>query len=319
MRERPGYVYPVLPLAEVKAAILDHAEFVAFREEAMRHFDAWRATARTRLLAFARDGHPKALIEAIAEELLATFRQVPLVDAYAVYQHLMDYWAATMQDDAYLIAADGWVARPARIVETDKKGRSRDKGWACDLIPKSLLVSRRFGPEQAALETRQVELDAAAAELAELEEEHGGEEGILGALEKIGKAEVKARLREIRGDDDAEEEAGVLQRWLDLAERETDLRRSVREQDAALDVLAWEKYPKLSEADIKELVVDDKWLAHLAAAVEGELERVSQTLTGRLRDLAERYATPLPRIVAEVEALAARVDEHLARMGAVWK
>jgi len=31
----------------------------------------------------------------------------PLIDHYDVYQHLMDYWAQTMQDDAYLIAADG--------------------------------------------------------------------------------------------------------------------------------------------------------------------------------------------------------------------
>jgi hypothetical protein len=41
-------------------------------------------------------------------------------------------------------------------------------------------------------------------------------------------------------------------------------------------------------------VVDDKWMARLSAAVQGELDRVSQTLTGRIRELAERYATPLP-------------------------
>lgn len=33
----------------------------------------------------------------------------------------------------------------------------------------------------------------------------------------------------------------------------------------------------------------------------------------------ERYATPLPQLTAEVESLAARVDEHLQKMGAVWK
>ncbi len=50
-----------------------------------------------------------------------------------------------------------------------------------------------------------------------------------------------------------------------------------------------------------------------------ELDRVSQTLTGRIRELAERYATPLPKLTDEVETLAARVDEHLKNMGAVWK
>ena len=85
--------------------------------------------------------------------------------------------------------------------------------------------------------------------------------------------------------------------------------------DAKLDA----KYPKLTEDDIKTLVVDDKWLATLAAAVQGELDRVSQTLTGRIRQLAERYAAPLPQLTDEVATLAARVDGHLKKMGAVWK
>jgi type I restriction enzyme M protein len=63
-------------------------------------------------------------------------------------------------------------------------------------------------------------------------------------------------------------------------------------------------------------VVEDKWLAALSPPqVQGELDRVSQALTGRIRQLAERYATPLPRLAEEVEALAARVDEHLKKMG----
>ena len=66
-------------------------------------------------------------------------------------------------------------------------------------------------------------------------------------------------------------------------------------------------------------MIDDKWMAHLAAAVQAELERVSQTLTSRIRELAERYATPLPELTKEVETLAERVEEHLAKMGATWK
>jgi type I restriction enzyme M protein len=92
----------------------------------------------------------------------------------------------------------------------------------------------------------------------------------------------------------------------------------VKEQEAALDKLAYEKYPTLTEAEIKTLVVDDKWMARLAAAVQDELERVSQTLTGRIRELAERYATPLPQLTDEVATVAARVDGHLKKMGVAW-
>jgi type I restriction enzyme M protein len=316
---RPGYARLKLPLSEVKPAILGNAEFTAFNQAATQRFAEWRAAVTPQLTGFGKDGHPKVLIETIAEALLATFKPAPLLDAYDIYQHLMDYWAETMQDDAYLIAADGWIAKPARIVETDKKGKSKDKGWACDLIPKPLIVAHYFAKEQAAIEAKQAELEAATASLAELEEEYGGEEGYLGALGKIAKAEVNARLKEIMHDKEAKDEIAALKRWLELAESETVFKRAVKEQEAALDTLAYEKYSKLTEAEIKTLVVDDKWMAHLSAAVQGELDRVSQTLTGRIRELAERYATPLPQLTDEAAMLAARVEEHLKRMGVSWK
>jgi type I restriction enzyme M protein len=310
-------------LPQVKAAIFNHAEFTAFNTAARERFATWRATTTPQLRAFGTYGHPKALIETIAESLLDAFKSAPLIDAYDIYQHLMDYWAETMQDDCYLIAADGWVARTARILETDKKGKQKDKGWTCDLIPKPLIVAHYFAKEQAALDAKQAELEATTAGLAELEEEHGSEEGLLGALDKIAKAEVSARLKEIKGligkDREAEDEAAVLTRWLELAESESARKRAVKEQEAVLDRLAYEKYPKLTEVETKTLVVDDKWMRCLSAVMQGELDRVSQTLTGRIRELAERYATPLPQLTGEVATLAMRVDEHLKRMGASWK
>jgi type I restriction enzyme M protein len=242
-----------------------------------------------------------------------------LLDAYDVYQHLMDYWAETMQDDAYLIAADGWVARPTRIVETDKRGKSKDKGWTCDLIPKPFIIARYFAKEQAALDAKQAELETATASQTELEEEHSGEDAVFSGYDSITAAAVKDRIREIGQDPDGAEELKVLKQWLDLSNRIATLKKQIKEAEAALDLLAYEKYPKLTEVEIKTLVVDDKWMTRLSANVRGELDRVSQTLTGRIRELAERYAMPLSALCEDVDALAARVDEHLKRMGAVWK
>ena len=250
--------------------------------------------------------------------MLAHAEGQPLLDAYAVYQHLMDYWAATMQDDCYIIAADGWVARTSRILETDKKGKTKDKGWTCDLVPKPYIVARYFAKEQAEIDARQAELDATEASMVELEEEHGGEEGILGGLEKINRVEITARLREIKGDKEAKDETAVLDDWLKLDAKATEVRRDLRQKEATLDLLAYNKYPQLTENEVKTLVVDDKWLAALTSAIRGELDRISQDLTGRVRQLAERYATPLPQIADEVAALTTRVDEHCKKMEATW-
>ncbi|MDI1277491.1 hypothetical protein [Methylobacter sp.] len=38
-------------------------------------------------------------------------------------------------------------------------------------------------------------------------------------------------------------------------------KKALKEAEAALDALAYAKYPALTEAEIKMLVVEDKWLA----------------------------------------------------------
>ena len=317
--ERPGYARLSQPVAEVRQAILAHPEFQRFRGKVETLFDLWRQAVTPLLTGIQPGDKPQALIEKVSETLLAAFQAAPLLDPYDVYQHLMDYWAETMQDDAYLIAADGWVALPRRIVETDKKGKTKDKGWTCDLLPKPYIVARYFAAEQAELEAKQAELESLTSQIGELEEEHGGEEGVFFGFDKINAAQVKDRIRELGDDPDSAEELAVLKQWLKLYSEQASLKKTVKVLDAELDRKAYEQYPQLTEAEVKTLVVDDKWMARIAGDVRAELDRVSQTLTSRIRELAERYETPLPKLESDVAALSIKVEEHLKRMGAVWK
>ena len=82
-------------------------------------------------------------------------------------------------------------------------------------------------------------------------------------------------------------------------EKEAAANKKVKEAVKALDAKVAAKYGKLSKDEIKILVVDDKWMGTLAAVVQSELDRVSQALTGRIKQLAERYATPLPKLTGE--------------------
>jgi type I restriction enzyme M protein len=163
-------------------------------------------------------------------------------------------------------------------------------------------------------------------QLDETREEQSGEEGLLaeviegeGEKQKIPAKAVKARLREIREigqDEDYAEERKALEAYAALLDKQADAKTRLKAAQEDLEAKLDAKYPTLTENDIKTLVVDDKWLATIAAAVQGELDRVSQTLTGRIRQLAERYATPLPQLCDEVATLAARVEGHLKKMGA---
>jgi type I restriction enzyme M protein len=315
---RPGYLDLAVEKAAIKPAIYEHPEFAAFIAGMNDHFAAWRQRSVVTLKELQADCHPKQVIAALAESLLAHYAGKPLIDSYDIYQHLMDYWAETMQDDSYLIAADGWKAETSRIIEKDKKGKEKDKGWTCDLIPRALIVARYFGEEQAAIDQLTAELEGVSASLAELEEEHGGEDGAFADFEKVSRTSSAARLKEIKGDADAKDEAAALSDWLKLDTEKVGLKKRLKEADAALDAQAYARYPALSEIEIKTLVVDDKWLAALDAAIHGEMDRVSQQLTERVKELAERYETPLPEMVAQVSDLEAEVDCHLERMGFSW-
>ena len=130
-----------------------------------------------------------------------------------------------------------------------------------------------------------LELESVSARIAELEEEHGGEDGEYAELDKINKANVIARLKEIKGDRESEAEAQALNTWLNASSEEADLKKRLKDADAALDAKALARYATLTEAEVKTLVVEDKWLAALDAAIHGELDRVSQRLTARVKGL----------------------------------
>jgi len=302
--DRPGYCQLKMPAAEIKTTIFGHAEFTAFNETVTTLFAKWKKANTPALKSITVGDKPKALVETLSENLLETFRKGPLVDAYDVYQHLMDYWAETMQDDVYLLVQDGWKADP-------------------ELIPPALIIARYFSKEQAAIETLEADRDAITRQMEEMDEEHGGEEGLLADAKtdkgKLTKVSVKKRLTEIKHDKNAADERKLLAEYMELIEQESEAGKKAKDAQKALEAKVTAKYGQLTESEVKTLVVDDKWLTTLAAAVQSELDRVSQALTGRIRQLSDRYATPLPQIIEEVVSLAARVDQHLKKMGAVWK
>jgi type I restriction enzyme M protein len=312
--ERDGYCQPTVEASQVKALIFGHPEFTAFNRQVTGLFEFWKAASMPLLSGIREGDRPNALIEALSESLLKTFRAhtaiASLIDPYDIYQHLMDYWDQTLKDDAWMIVTYGWKAVQEAKPNTD-------------LIPTGLMVARYFAAEQQAIEQLEAVRDAISRELEELEEEHGGDEGLLADARndkgKLTKVSAKARLGEIKAAKNAVDERKLLQAYVDLTEREATASKKAKDAVKALDAKVAAKYVQLSNAEIKTLVKDDKWLTALALSVQGELDRVSQALTGRIRQLAERYATPMPQLASEVETLAGRVDEHLKTMGFVWK
>ena len=414
---RPGFVDLAVDKAGVKSAIYEHAEFAQFIDQMNQHFEQWREWVAAELRGLKAGAKPKQLIDELSEDLLTHYADQLLTNHYDVYQHLMDYWSDVMQDDVYQIAAEGWNAEPYRILVKDKKGKEKDKGWACDLVPKPLIVARYFADQQAAIDQLNAELEHVSAQLTELEEEHGSDQGTLRTVSNqtdakaawreamiaawdevlpsspdeyqiavdlcielsakiplmkkdprlqalkndkgnINKTPVKRQANETNDsderdfltsylrsldelsvakkkakeayeaaeatltvqldatpDDQALAELRVIGDYMRLTENISALKKQIKAAEAELDDAAYAKYSELTGDEVKVLVVDDKWLAALDSKIHGELDRISQSLTRRVKELAERYETTLPRLSARVAEFEEKVSGHLERMG----
>jgi type I restriction enzyme M protein len=169
----------------------------------------------------------------------------------------------------------------------------------------------------------QARLEAAARELEDFVDERTGEEGLLEDATNdkgnVTKGGVKDRLKAVEGEPDSEDERDALTRCLELIEVESEAAKAVKDAQSALDESVLSRYAKLAEAAIKTLVVEDKWCADIRAAVDGEVQRLTQQLAGRVSELEERYDRPLPALERDVEALNEKVAGHLKKMGFTWR
>lgn len=327
--DRKGYSQLTIHHTQVKHKIFSHPQFVNFSKEMDDLFSEWKTRTTKTLKALNTGVKPKQTIVRISEDVLSTYTGKALMDKYDVYQHVMNYWNETMQDDCYLIAVDGWKAEPYRVILTIKvKGKDDkkiDKGWACDLVPKTLVIDRYFLNEKKAIEQLEAKKETLATELIELEEEHSAEEGYFADLDKVNKANVSAELKLVTAllkktpkNTSLQEKKKVFELYLKHQEEQMQLSKKIKDATTHLDMALIERYKTFNETEIKQLVVNDKWMASIERSVKTEMERISQRLTQRIKELAERYETPLPAQTNQLKQLEKNVTKHLEKMGFVW-
>ncbi len=248
---------------------------------------------------------PKKVIQDISDDLIKTYKGKDLIDKYDIYQHLMDYWAETMQDDLYELTADGWKAGNVvtRLVKKAIKKGAKDKeiagigGLEGQLIPPKLIIQEYFQTEQNTIDNLQSQLDGTVSEMEEIREEHGGEEGLLTETMNdkgnISKATLKSRLKEIdkRNTENAEE-FDLLKSYKKLMAKESKLKADIKKVLAELEIKVIKQYPKLNIEEIKNIVVDKKWMANIEKRIKTEMDAISHQLTERIKELAERYEIP---------------------------
>ena len=331
--KRKGYVDLKIEKDAIKTTIFKHPEFEAYSKKVNAVFTKWKNTTVPELKNIKQGVKPKKLIHQISESLLDAFGSLRLIDNYDVYQHLMLYWSEVMQDDVYVIADDGWkvgkeVIRIQKTTGKDEKKKTSDiegiDGIESKLLKPYLLIDNYFLTEKREIEKYEQQIEQLTTDLQEKEEEQTDESDLFenvksksgkSEAEKINKKLIEKRLKEIKGDKKQIEEFDAITWYLNKLEKLAIAKKALKDAQKALEQKVWDKYKTLSDDDLKAMVVDDKWISHLEHAVQNEMQRISQRLTQRIKELADRYETPLPTINKEVTELEKKVNAHLAKMG----
>jgi type I restriction enzyme M protein len=327
--KRANYSALCIAKNEIKNKIFHHPEFTTFSKQMDAVFEQWKSETIANAKTFDKGLHPKQEIHKISENLLKHYAGKQLTDKYAMYQHLMDYWAQIMQDDMYELAVDGWKAgnEVKRIEKKTKKGDNEVvkqvpgiEGLEGRLIPPALIIQEYFAIELKAINDLETKAETLNARMDELREEHGGEDGLLSNAiddkQKISKKNLQIIIKELskRNADNAEE-YDMLQTYKKLMDDEAEVQTRIKAAKVDLEKKVIGQYPKLTIDEIKTILVEKKWMHSMEQRIRTEMDNISHRLTQRIKELAERYETPLPQLSNEVNDLTAKVDGHLKKMG----
>lgn len=308
----------------VRDTVAINTDFQKQCELFKRSFTDWCDKHRNELNSLVQGFAPKEIIEQLGNSLLKIFgADKSLVDAYDVYDCLMNYWSETMQDDCYIISSIGWAVQLYTPQPASKKNdKKREKKAAtpedivCDLLPVSIVIDEYFADKRDLIIAAEEVLAQNETQLTELIEEQADnyldEDNFPNS--KLTDPNVKKRIKTLDKETDAEEIV-ILQQYLDLRGNISLNKKLIKELKYNLLIAIVDKYSTLLEEDIKRLVIEKKWFASLGSRLDGEMQRISQQLTSKVSALAERYAQTLPEIDSEIAELEAKVTNHLKLMG----
>ena len=301
---REGYSLLRVAPDEVLGTIYEDAQYKKLIEKEGKAFQAWLAEFSNEFGALDKGAKPKLVIEKVAELLLDNSSKLPLLDPYAIYQVLMSYWSSTLQDDAFLISAVGWLeaAQLHSVVDaTDGVDAMAGKAkFRSELLPASVLIDQYLPTQRDTLAAFEAESASLQAQIEALIEEQGGDDGLinegLSDSGKINKKQLASRIKEIASIADFADELMVLQQCWQLIEKFDLTKKQIKTLQDEVNEALIAKYKNLDEAEVKKLALI-KWESALTKFIESELSGIAQGLAGRLTILGNRYDETLSSLV----------------------
>ena len=310
--------YDLIPKKEeIRHVIQSNKDFNIQKDAFNSTRNKWCSEVRRTLEAFKQNSNPKILGEYLGDTILDAYsNNTSLVDAYGVYDILMDYWNDTLLDDCYIIKTDGWKAE---YVNTKKKPASV-ADIECDLLPVNIIVEEYFAVEKKAIEEKESTIsekeakkDAAEEDILAIENFEDIAYTIDDNEEKIIKSDTELK-KLLKNESIATESKALVKSFLEIKGEVKNLKSELKKKNLELLESVKEKYESLSEEETKKLVIEKKWFASLAENMITELQNVVQKIVTEVTSLQERYESTLDDLEENCKTLTDKVAGYLKEL-----
>lgn len=292
---RDGY-YSLRPNpSKVADAVENESSFLSQKTHFEANIQKWVDEVKPTMLGLKPDFNPKEMIAVWSQSLLDIMKSDnSLVDAYDVYQKLMEYWADTLQDDCYMVSHDSWML----TYSADKKNPTYED-YVCDLLPFPIVLNALFDKEIEIIEELKTKSESFASEMQQI---------------------VDKAIEELQDPDDDEIKTVVANvkktvSYKNVDKKKKDVDKNIKDKKLELTEQVISTYCHFSKEDIAELVVNKKWLKTIETAITGIMTEVTQNLTADVITLNERYAETLASISKDIAMEENNVVNHLKTMG----
>lgn len=337
MAKRDGFFTLRVPAEQVSESIVADSSYQRQADTYNTTIWNWLQTVRPEWLELASGCRPKQLIAQWSQSLQDTAARAHcLVDAYEVYDQLMRYWNETMQDDLFLIADNGWKAKGEAPQVVDKKAeKAKDEDddspkamkvkdkftyteLITDLLPVTILIDEYFAKEKKEIEEREAAreelLQMQATLMTEFEEDF--DESFFDK-QKFSKANLKKALA-IAEKEKRDYMQAIIPHWKDWLKIDDSAAKIKKEINALIKQLTtavMEKFAELTEADVKRLVVEKKWIPAIIDLCNSKMQDSLQAAVNDIVATHDRYENTLPELEKALDEDRAKVQKWLEKMG----
>lgn len=331
---RSGYKELKVNKEDIREAIHNDVDYIEYQNKFNKIIKSYRKLAFEILNNIDNSVDTKELIKSLSEKLISDFSKLTLLNKYDCYEVLLQYWNEVMNDDVLVVKQNGFEFAKSiekqykelkkKKNENDDKKTTKDKqvlGFDGLLIPKELVINEFFLKEKHNMEEINNQIQKLEEEIEEMindtEEDCSLYDIIVDG--KIKETDLKAKIKElekeadIKGDDKTDYD--LLIKYKNCIDGRKEKATELKNKEKELEDLAFKKYDKLTIGEIKELLIDKKWLDSIEKGLTEYYQTLSEKLTESIETIVDRYEETLIDIEDKLKSDEKLVLKDLKTMG----